>query len=66
MTPFEHNTRQLLECVLGEAIPKTVEALIAAGALLDEACKKGGNGEVRAEAVERLKVAMEALGWSTD
>jgi len=65
MKAFEHNAKQI-EQLLAEAVPKTVEALIAAGALLDEACKKGGNGEVRAETVERLKAAMEALDWSID
>ena len=65
MKAFEYNAKQI-EQLLSEAVPKTIEALLAAGALLDEAFKKGGNGEVRSETVERLKVAMEALDWSID
>ena len=64
MKAFEHNAKQL-EKAFSDAIPKTLEALIAGASVLDEVYKKGG-GEINHETMERMRAAWEALSWSVD
>ena len=64
MKAFEYNAKQI-EQMLSEAVPKTVAALIAGAAVLDEVYKKGG-GEINHETMERMRAAWEAMSWSID